>query len=459
MLLEAHTRHLRLASRMDMNDFLHVSSMYNPRASGSGSESAIVVRPDSSAATAAPLRQPRPASLMPPPSAASSDIIAEDLSTRPSSTGPDEDLSRLLRVRSPIGESGARGAFDQYGSHLSEGRSGFCDMAGCEVTPLRQPSPSHLLSPPISPPHPSSSRGDVPLHSQNVDLLSQLEVVSSAMQLMDVGTHHTPRRPSTGDVEHVHASAATDVIARVFPSTREVEVINCSNVESCDMQRHLLGDSTDGDSDDNNVGVNSGVALRATHPSPSGGLAPALDCVSTASTDAAGVSTPAVDEFYNAARKAPHPDAIIPKTESGWWAKRELRKQKKAEEKAKAALELQQIQERAAALAEQNAILQRELDLAWHSIFGISAPAVPSTSTAFVGGPEVQESSRNANQLSTPIGGALNPVPPAARLAAISLRACGGRSGAGGAHIYPRVEDTPSPLELQFHTPEDSLRF
>ena len=81
---------------MDMNDFLHVSSMYNPRASGSGSESAIVVRPDSSAATGAPLRQPRPAALMPPPSTASSDIIAEDLSTWPSSTGPDEDLSRLL---------------------------------------------------------------------------------------------------------------------------------------------------------------------------------------------------------------------------------------------------------------------------------------------------------------------------------------------------------------------------
>ena len=362
-------------------------------------------------------------------------------------------------MRSPIGESGARGAFDQYGSHLSERGSGFYDMAGCEVTPLRQPSPSHPSSPPISPTHPSLPRGDVPLHSQDVDLLSQLEVVSSAAQLMDVDTQHTPGRSSTSDVEHVHASAATDVIVRVFPSTCEVEVINCSDVESCDMQRHLLGDSTDGDSDDNDVGMNSGVALPVTHPSPGGGLAPALDCVPTASTDAAGVSTPAIDEFYNAAGKAPHLDTIIPKTESGWWAKRELRKQKKAEEKAKAALEFQQIQERAAALAEQNATLQRELDLAQHSISGTSAPAVPSTSSDSVGGPEVQESGRNANRLSTPIGGAVDPVPPAARLVAISLCACGGRSGACGAQIYPRVEDTPSPLELQFHTPEDSLRF
>ena len=171
-----------------MNDFLHVSSMYNPRASGSGSESTIVVCPESSAATAAPLRQPRPAALMPPPSTASSDIIADDLSTRPSSTGLDEDLLQLLRVRSHVSDFGAGGAFDQYGSHLSEGGSGFCDMAGCKVTPLRQSSPSHHSSPPISPTHPSSTRGDVPLHSQDVDLLSQPEVVSSVAQLMDADT-------------------------------------------------------------------------------------------------------------------------------------------------------------------------------------------------------------------------------------------------------------------------------
>ena len=88
--------HSRLTSRMDLNDFLHVSSMYNPWASRSGSESAIVVRPVSSVATAAPVWQPRPAALMPPPSAASSSIIAEDPSTRPSSTGSNNDLSRFL---------------------------------------------------------------------------------------------------------------------------------------------------------------------------------------------------------------------------------------------------------------------------------------------------------------------------------------------------------------------------
>ena len=406
-----------------------------------------------------PMRQPHPTALMPPPSAASSDIIAEDPSTQPSSIGPDDDLSWFLQGRSSISDSGAGSPFDQYGFHYSQGGSGFCDIAGCQVNPLRQPSPSHHSSPPISPTHPSSMRGDVPLHSQDIDLLSQLEVVSSAVQLMDVETQYTPMRPRTGDVEHVHASAARDGTARVLPSAHEVEVINCSDVESCDFERHLLGDSTDGDSDDNDVGVNSGVPLPTTHPSEGGGPAPALDSVPTPLTIAAPLSTPTVDKFYNAAGKAPHPEAIIPKMESGWWANRKLRKQRKAKKKTKAALELQQIQERAAALAEQNATLQRELNLARRSISGTSAPTIPSTSTASVGGPEVQELDRNEIGFSTLTGGPTAPMPPAAKLAAISLRACSGRSGASGAQIYPRVEHSPSPLELQFHTPENSLRF
>ena len=70
------------------------------------------------------------------------------------------------------------------------------------------------------------------------------------------------------------------------------------------------------------------------------------------------------DEFYNVAGKAPHPDAVIPKVESEWWKNREMQKKRKAEERAKAEAELQKIKEDVARLAEQNAILQRELNLA-----------------------------------------------------------------------------------------------
>ena len=59
-----------------------------------------------------------------------------------------------------------------------------------------------------------------------------------------------------------------------------------------------------------------------------------------ASTVAASSSIPAMDEFYNAAGKAPHPESIVPKQESGWWANREMRKRKKAEERANTAREL-----------------------------------------------------------------------------------------------------------------------
>ena len=144
------------------------------------------------------------------------------------------------------------------------------------------------------------------------------------VQLMDVETQHTLVQPRTGDVEHVQAFTTKDETIGVLPSVDEVEVINWSDVESCNFKRHLLGDSTNGDSDDDDVGINNDVPLSAavepllpmTDPSTRACPALALDFVPTASTNAALSSTPSVDKFYNAAGKAPHPKAIIPK-ESG----------------------------------------------------------------------------------------------------------------------------------------------
>ena len=64
-----------------------------------------------------------------------------------------------------------------------------------------------------------------------------------------------------------------------------------------------------------------------------------------------------------------------------------MRKKRKAEERAKVELELQKMREDAARLAEQNANLQRELNLARLSLSGASDPPIPSTSAASVGGP------------------------------------------------------------------------
>ena len=38
-----------------------------------------------------------------------------------------------------------------------------------------------------------------------------------------------------------------------------------------------------------------------------------VDAPSAALTGAGPASAPVVDDFYNAARKAPHPDTIVPK--------------------------------------------------------------------------------------------------------------------------------------------------
>ena len=65
-----------------------------------------------------------------------------------------------------------------------------------------------------------------------------------------------------------------------------------------------------------------------------------MDAPSATLTEASPMSTHAVDEFYNVAGKVPHPDGIISKWESGWWAALEERKQRKAQEQELAALHL-----------------------------------------------------------------------------------------------------------------------
>ena len=178
-----------------------------------------------------------------------------------------------------------------------------------------------------------------------------------------------------------------------------------------------------------------------------------------ASTVAASSSIPAMDEFYNAAGKAPHPESIVPKQEFGWWANREMQKQRKAEERANIARELQRIQEKAARLAEQNANLQWKLNLARQSNSGATTPALPSTLAASVGGPEVHEVGRSDSRLRTLASQEVASVPIAPAVLAKSLSACGTNISAGRGLIYPRPEDNPTPSGSLLQTPEESLRF
>ena len=86
-------------------------------------------------------------------------------------------------------------------------------------------------------------------------------------------------------------------------------VINISDIESYSSERRLLGDSLDEDNDDDDEGITHGVEM----PSAQERRAMEVDAPFAALTGAGPASTPTMDDFYNAAGKAPHPNAIVPK--------------------------------------------------------------------------------------------------------------------------------------------------
>ena len=117
-------------------------------------------------------------------------------------------------------------------------------------------------------------------------------------------------------------------------STKEIDVIKCSNIDSWDSKRHMLGDLTNGDNDDNDEGVNHGVAILATasfdiptmYLPVVGPSTTAAEAITTLSTNTTHLSTIRVDKFNNAVGKAPHLMAIIPKKDLDWWMNRKMRK-------------------------------------------------------------------------------------------------------------------------------------
>ena len=202
---------------------------------------------------------------------------------------------------------------------------------------------------------------------------------------MDLEANQPIRLPPSPDAMDRSNAPVDEEVAVVTAPVEGRIVINVSDVESYGTGRHLLGDSSDGDNDDDDEGVSHGVEMpSAPEPRPM-----EVDAPSAALTGAGPTSAPAEDDFYNVVGKAPHLDAIVPKQESGWWAAREERKRKKAQEQEQAALQLRQIQEQAAHLAEQNAALERELRDTCRSLSGVGPTTSPSTSTASVEGPVV----------------------------------------------------------------------
>ena len=90
-------------------------------------------------------------------------------------------------------------------------------------------------------------------------------------------------------------------------------------------------------------------------------------------------------------------------------------------------LQLREVQEQAARLAELNVALERELRDAHRSLSGVGPTAAPSTSAAFVEGPVVV--------VPTPTDPSAHPL--SSRLAACAISLCASRSDVGGHVVYP----------------------
>ena len=86
-------------------------------------------------------------------------------------------------------------------------------------------------------------------------------MVSFAVQVMDAETQNSLQHPRSNDVECIHHPTTMDKIVVVATSTQKNVVISWSDVESNDSKMHLLGDSSDGNSDE---GINQGCNLAST---------------------------------------------------------------------------------------------------------------------------------------------------------------------------------------------------
>ena len=335
VLLQAHILRSVLAATLDMNDFLHVESVYLPR-SASGSGPALRSASDLLSALDAPhvVHSTTLARTVNPPSA----HPAVPLSTERRTTAKEFNVGQfLVDTNSPV-PSPSQAGIDQYGSmfqHVSIEQHNTSDE---DVTPPLRDVRRQRPPPRVSPVHrPSPMDEDI---ERRVDPeVQDRELVIFNSQGMDVAANKPVRLPPSPDGMDRSDAPMDEQVEVVTTPVEGRIVINVSDVESYGTKPHLLGDSLD--SDDFDKGVSHGVEMPpASEPRPM-----EVDAPSAASTGAGQSSAPAEDDFYNVAGRAPHPDAIVSKQELGWWAAHEERKRKKAQEREQAVLQLCQAQE------------------------------------------------------------------------------------------------------------------
>ena len=336
VLLQAHILRLVLATSLDMNNFVHVESIYLPRsASGSGpalcSASELLSTLDASHAW----DRPTPAKTMRPPSA--HPVVPS--STECGIGAEDFNVGEFLVDRTSLVPSLAETRIDQYGSMFEHVAIHQRDSIDEDDTPLNRDAGRQRQSVRVSLAcQPSPMDKDKESH-EDVDVQGRPQV-PFYLQEMDLAANQSNRWPPFPDAMDRSRAPVDDEIALVLATVEGRMVINVSDVESYGSERQLLGDSSNEDSIDDNKGVTQGVEM----PSTPERRTKEVDAPSTALTGADPAFAPTVDNFYNAVWKARHPDAIVPKQELDWWVAREERKQRKAQERELAALQLREVQ-------------------------------------------------------------------------------------------------------------------
>ena len=384
------------------------------------------------------MRSPTPARTVSPPSA----HPAVPSSTERRTAAEEFNVGQFLVDTASLVPSPSQAGIDQYGLMFQHVSIDQRDTSDEDVTPPLRDA-RHQRSPPRVSLVRRPSPMDKDIERRVDPEVQDRELVIFNSQGMDVAANEPVRLPPSPDgIDRSDAPVDEQVEVVTAPVEGRI-VINVNDVESYGTKPHLLGDSSN--SDDNDEGVSHGVEMPpALEPRPM-----EVDAPYAASTGAGQSSAPAEDDFYNAVGRAPHPDAIVPKQELGWWAACEERKRKKAQEREQAALQLRQAQEQVARLVEQMAALERELRDARRSLSEAGSTAAPSTSAASDEGPVVV--------VPTPTDPAAPPL--SLRLAActITLRPSG--SDVSGREVYPRVEDRPPPSRSQCESHEDSFQF
>ena len=263
VLLQTHILRLVLAATLDMNNFLHVELVYLP---WSSSRSGLALRSASEflPAVDAPhaWNSPTPARTMRPPLA--HPVVP---SSTERGTGAEEfNVGQFFVDRASPILSPSEAGINQYGSMFQHVAILQRDSSDEDIIPPHADAGRQRLSPRASPVRQPSPMDEDRERHEDPDVQGG-QLVPFNSQGMDLVANQPVRLPPSSNAMDRSDAPVYDDIALVTVPVEGRIVTNISDVESYDSGRHLLGDSSDKVSDDDDEGVSYGVEMPST-PEP-----------------------------------------------------------------------------------------------------------------------------------------------------------------------------------------------